>query len=64
VLVAPVEGFGAAALDVADVLSSDPEPLAGSAVESAAGAAAPGSASAAVTPAADLSALVVQPDAA
>ena len=65
VLVAPVEGFGAAALDVADVLSSDLEPLAGGAAERSAGAPAPVPASAAAgTPAADLGALVVQPDAA
>ena len=77
VLVAPVEGFGAAALDVADVLSGDLEPLAGppgatsaappagGAAESAAGAVAPVQASAAAgAPAVDLSGLVVQPDAA
>ena len=65
VWVAPVGGFGAATLDVADVLSSDPEPLAGGAAETVAGAAAPVQVSAAAgAPAGDLSTLVVQPDAA
>jgi Tol biopolymer transport system component len=61
VVVAPVE-FGAGALRVADVLSSGVDPVSAPSVEPAA-AAGPGAASAqAIAPAADLGALLVQPD--
>ena len=66
VVVAPVDGFGAAALEVADVLSGEVEPLApaASGPASASAAGAPVQAAAASAPAMDLSGLVVQPDAA
>jgi hypothetical protein len=73
VVAAPVAGFGAAALALADVLSTDlgptGDPSSGSAAApagdaSAAAVSAPAAMSAAGAPVADLGALVVQPDAA